>query len=194
MKQADFSSAKQFLQEWQGQLIMADLDLSDPRDSRTVQAKVTPRKQLLQQGLRNDTRKWPRSVAEMDPKYRPTKTAETFTKIPGSNPRQIREQFLKHVSNSGREYPKPSTKLRPTKDVLNRLRYDAAYNLDDYVIGYIDRHAGIMEKSAALWVSETTEEEWVPEDRIAYFKHVPEDLVVWDRAKKIDWIFNSKPR
>ncbi|KAL3428167.1 duf455 domain-containing protein [Phlyctema vagabunda] len=106
--------------------------------------------------------------------------------------------------------------LRPAADVLSRLRHDDAYKLDDFVVGYEDRHAGIMEKAAADWITETTSDQFIPQSRIVYFRdtsprtsafgeHVPGPPVsghfrdhgsggggkVWDRRSKRDLIFGT---
>lgn len=75
---------------------------------------------------------------------------------------------------------KPTVKLRPAKQVLSRLRHDSTCNLEDYVIGYIDRKAGILEKPASKW------DNFEPDDHIAYFKQISQNDIVWDRFKKID--------
>jgi uncharacterized protein (UPF0248 family) len=74
-------------------------------------------------------------------------------------------------------------------DVLSRLRHDPAFDLDDYVVGYTDRHAGIQEKAAGMWVSESTDEEWIPQGRIQYFRRVSDGKRVWDRATKYECVF-----
>lgn len=121
---------------------------------------------------------------------------DTFRKLPGSSPAQVRSQYLQHMMTSGPSQPKkpsPNHKLRPTKDVLNRLQYDPNYNLADYAIGYIGdtRQAGIIELGVQAWVDEG----WamrVPEDRIAYFKFLPDGELVWDRVGKADRVFNVR--
>jgi len=35
--------------------------------------------------------------------------------------------------------------------------------------------------------------EYDQEELIAYFRNVVEDEIVWDRASKVDWIFNKRP-
>lgn len=81
-------------------------------------------------------------------------------------------------------------KLRQASDVLNRLRYDREYNIDDCIVGYKDRHTSkIKEKPAADWSSETTDEEFIPEHRIEYFKRSGE--VIWDKSSRVDKVFNS---
>lgn len=140
------------------------------------------------------------------------KAAAKFKKIPGSSPGQIRAQFLQHVmspqeSSSSSSASQPtSTKIRPLKDVLNRIQFDPGYNINDYVIGYIDRKAGILEMPVREWVG--GKGKWVTEDCVAYFKEMvkgggkdgeeenwngkEEGEIVWDRAAKRDWIFGER--
>jgi hypothetical protein len=47
---------------------------------------------------------------------------------------------------------------------------------------------------AISWISESTEEEWIPQHRIKYFKKVLGDgheEVVWDRETRLDKIFRN---
>ncbi|KIW88128.1 uncharacterized protein Z519_11239 [Cladophialophora bantiana CBS 173.52] len=79
-------------------------------------------------------------------------------------------------------------------DVLNRLQWDASLDMSQYLIGYLERFAGIKEIPASQWISETTEEEWIPQHRIKYFKRLCRnggDEIVWHREKRIDKIFGS---
>ncbi|KAI4133655.1 MAG: hypothetical protein LQ347_002117 [Umbilicaria vellea] len=82
-------------------------------------------------------------------------------------------------------------KLRPALDVLNRLRYDPDFDDEDYVVGYRDRHDGVQELCASLWKSETSDEEFIPQHRIKYFKRKSDNMVVWDRFMRLDLIFGS---
>ena len=82
-------------------------------------------------------------------------------------------------------------KLRPALDVLNRLRYDPDLDDEDHVVGYRDRHDGVQELCASLWKSDTTDEEFIPQHRIKYFKRKSDDVVVWDRFMRLDLIFGS---
>jgi uncharacterized protein (UPF0248 family) len=158
-----------------------------------IQAKFVKRKVILQQDLKPDLPIKNLSKSEGEkPKAETRRTGESFKKIKGSSPAQIRKQFLQHAmggeasevqSGKGKS---ARGKLRPPKDVLNRLNYDGGYNADDYVVGYIDRQAGILEKSVAEW------QEYEEQELIAYFKHVPENEIVWDRARKVDWVFNRR--
>ncbi|PQE18670.1 DUF455 domain protein [Rutstroemia sp. NJR-2017a BVV2] len=87
-----------------------------------------------------------------------------------------------------------NTSLRPAKDILSRLRHDPQYDIERYVIGYIDRHSeGLKRKNAGDWARDTTDEDWIPEHRIVYFaeKGAPDGVYVWDREGRVDGIFGS---
>jgi uncharacterized protein (UPF0248 family) len=138
-----------------------------------IRAEVVSYETILKQQLRDDPRVWPRPLAKPDPRY-----VVTAAKVPTTS----RPVSAESSSLSAR-------KLRPAMDVLSRLRHDTTFDLDDYVVGYTDRHAGIMEKAAGAWVSESTHEEWIPQGRIQYFKRVSDEVRVWDRATKTDFVF-----
>ncbi len=78
---------------------------------------------------------------------------------------------------------------------MGRLQWDAELDISQYVIGYLERFDGIKETAANNWISEVTDEEWIPQHRIRYFKRVNEDEaageIVWDREKRIDKIFGT---
>lgn len=82
-------------------------------------------------------------------------------------------------------------KFRPATDVMNRLRWDDNMDSGDYLVGYEDRFAGIKEKDLREWKSEQTDDEFIPQHRIAYFKRRSDGVVVWDRAARIDLLFGS---
>ena len=167
---SDLAVSKRFLREWQGGASEQCLTPSD-----TVQARFIPRKVFFQQTLL--------PAEDVDTPNEARRAGDTFKKIPGSNPHQIRRQFLQHVMGSDGpegQNNEPSVKLRPAKDILKRLKHDPAYDQEDYVVGYIDRKSGILEKSVSTW------ESFQQEDIIAYFRQVSEDRIIWDRAKKID--------
>ncbi|KAL9019598.1 MAG: hypothetical protein Q9185_003140 [Variospora sp. 1 TL-2023] len=85
-----------------------------------------------------------------------------------------------------------SAGLRPAQDVMHRIRHDAHLRMSDYVVGYRDRHVGIMEKAVESWSLEgVEEEEFIPFHRVVYFRRISDDHVVWDREKRIDEIFWS---
>lgn len=84
-----------------------------------------------------------------------------------------------------------SNKLRPASDILSRLRWDPDLDSSDYVVGYIDRFLGIKETGLDSWKSEQTDEEFIPQHRIVYFKRKSDGVRVWDRETRLDLIFGS---
>ncbi|KAJ6444207.1 alpha/beta hydrolase [Purpureocillium lavendulum] len=82
-------------------------------------------------------------------------------------------------------------KLRSASDVINRLRWDAAMDADDYIVGYEDRFAGAKEKPLVQWKSEQTDEEFIPQHRILYFRHRSIGDIIWERKTRIDHVFGS---
>ncbi|KAF7548301.1 hypothetical protein G7Z17_g7156 [Cylindrodendrum hubeiense] len=82
-------------------------------------------------------------------------------------------------------------KFRTAADVLNRLRWDGNLDSNDYIVGYEDRFTGAQEKAVGQWKSEQTDEEFIPQHRILYFKRKSDGTVVWERRSRIDDIFGS---
>ncbi|KAL9640583.1 MAG: hypothetical protein Q9164_000190 [Protoblastenia rupestris] len=87
--------------------------------------------------------------------------------------------------------------LRPAKDILSRIRYDPTLKTSDYIIGYQDRHVSSpMEMNVSAWKGggDVTDEEWIPQHRILYFRREgdgDEGRHVWSRAERLDRIFGS---
>lgn len=73
-----------------------------------------------------------------------------------------------------------------SRDVHNRILWDARLDASAFVIGYADRHAtgGIVETPAAAWDPHGD----VPWHRVRYFRCG--DQIVWDRELQID-LFTS---
>jgi uncharacterized protein (UPF0248 family) len=69
-------------------------------------------------------------------------------------------------------------KLIPSDKIINKIKWDKKYNIEELTIGYIDRFIGIQE--ANMEEFETTE---IPKHRIVYLKL--NDQIIWDREKKI---------
>lgn len=93
--------------------------------------------------------------------------------------------------------PVSTAKLRPASDVLNRLRWDSNLDPADYIIGYEDRFLGAKEIGLEKWKTEQTDEEFIPQHRILYFRTKLNESgdgkgdVVWERATRLDRIFGS---
>ncbi|KAI1485440.1 hypothetical protein F5X96DRAFT_660017 [Biscogniauxia mediterranea] len=82
-------------------------------------------------------------------------------------------------------------KFRSSADVINRLRWDPSMDSSDYIVGYEDRFLGAKERALDLWKTEQTDEEFIPQHRILYFKRRSDDAIVWDRKERRDAIFGS---
>ncbi|KLO89230.1 poly(A) polymerase [Fusarium fujikuroi] len=82
-------------------------------------------------------------------------------------------------------------KFRTAADVLNRLRWDPNFDSGDYIIGYEDRFLGARERAVEHWKTEQTDEEFIPQHRILYFKRREDNAIVWERRTRIDEIFGS---
>ncbi|KAI9832632.1 MAG: hypothetical protein M1819_004217 [Sarea resinae] len=90
--------------------------------------------------------------------------------------------------------PVARSKLRPASDVLNRLRWDPNLDPSTYIVGYEDRFVGAREMTLERWKTEQTDEEFIPQHRILYFKKKGEGgagEVVWERKTRIDRVFGS---
>ncbi|MCJ1432184.1 hypothetical protein MMC27_001540 [Xylographa pallens] len=82
--------------------------------------------------------------------------------------------------------------LRPALDILSRIRYDPTYDAEDYLIGYMDRHSGMKEMPVTWWKGDdNTEEDFIPQSRIKYYKRKSDGIVFWDRDRKLDLMFGS---
>lgn len=87
-------------------------------------------------------------------------------------------------------------KFRSSADVINRLRWDPDLDSSEYIVGYEDRFLGVRERALDAWKSEQTDEEFIPQHRILYFKRRGagdggDGAIVWDRGQRKDVIFGS---
>ncbi|KAM0247096.1 hypothetical protein ACHAQJ_009974 [Trichoderma viride] len=99
----------------------------------------------------------------------------------------------KGISKSSLEAVKPpgAGKLRSAVDALNRIRWDVGMDSSDYLVGYEDRFIGAQEKALDSWRTEQTDEEFIPQHRILYFKRKSDGAIVWDRRSRVDTLFGS---
>ncbi|KAK4062694.1 uncharacterized protein Triagg1_9812 [Trichoderma aggressivum f. europaeum] len=100
------------------------------------------------------------------------------------------------ASKSISEVVKPAGagKLRSAVDAMNRIRWDSGMDSSDYLVGYEDRFLGAQEKALDNWRTEQTDEEFIPQHRILYFKRKSDGVIVWDRRTRVDTIFGSGQR
>jgi uncharacterized protein (UPF0248 family) len=83
-------------------------------------------------------------------------------------------------------------KLTPISAILNRLRWDDAFDSKDFVVVYEDRHAGLMESPVASWTTESTEETFIPMHRIRAVAKKSTGMTVWHREERIDLISSTE--
>lgn len=81
--------------------------------------------------------------------------------------------------------------LRPALDILSRIRHDPSLEEEDFIVGYSDRHTDVKELPVTLWKADVTDEEFIPQHRILYFRRNIDGVKVWDRAERLDLIFGS---
>ncbi|KAI0395106.1 DUF455 domain-containing protein [Xylariaceae sp. FL0594] len=86
---------------------------------------------------------------------------------------------------------KKKAPLRSSADVMNRIRWDPSMDSGDFVVGYEDRFAGVVERALDEWRTESTDEEFVPRHRILYFRRRSDGVKVWDRVERRDDVFGS---
>ncbi|XP_073427125.1 protein tweety homolog 1 isoform X4 [Dendrobates tinctorius] len=84
--------------------------------------------------------------------------------------------------------------MKTASDVISRIQWDAHLPKEHFIVGYLDRFLGTIEKpfSAFCWedlASLGVDVLAIPKHRIQYFKY--QDLVVWDKVSRIDNIFGS---
>ncbi|KAK2730709.1 DUF455 domain-containing protein [Colletotrichum kahawae] len=149
--------------------------------------------------LRLDNREWGDYVDgddDSDSDEEEDEENEEGIEVLGLPPGKLgKKEKAKAATNQPRSVvvPKPegAGKFRTALDVLNRLRWDAEIDGNDFVVGYEDRFVGAQEKALAEWKSEQTHEEFIPQHRILWFKRRSDGVVVWDRSKRVDLLFQK---
>ena len=116
----------------------------------------------------------------------PTPSPRPLSKARAKKARKARKQVL---STSQPRHPP----LRPANDILSRIRHDPALGVADFIVGYQDRHADVMELPVAEWKGggDTTDEEFIPQHRILYFRRKGNEKRIWDRKERVDLLFGS---
>ena len=90
--------------------------------------------------------------------------------------------------------PLKKAPMKTATDVIHRILWDDALPTEDFIIGYLDRFIGVIEKpfTAFSWediASVDLNVLAVPKHRIQYFKYL--DIIVWDKNKRMDKVFGS---
>lgn len=85
--------------------------------------------------------------------------------------------------------------MRTARDVINRILHDDAYDASEFVVGYLDRFEGVLEKPllefdwSTRFADADPDAVVIPQHRIRYI--ATRDEILWDRERRIDKIFGS---
>lgn len=92
------------------------------------------------------------------------------------------------------ETPTSQNRLRSAADVMNRIKWDKKYNLDQFIVGYLDRFEGLQEVPFSVFDNrDVSKDSFIPFHRVQYFKQ--NDEIMWSKVDKIDKIFgNEEPQ
>ena len=152
---------------------------------------IHDKSELEKLDLKTCTRNWPRPITKLEEGSRESH----LLKLSKREKRELSKEQKSH-RDAPAEVSKSTNKLRPASDVLNRLRYGGEYDIDEFVVGYKDRHSSrLMEKPAVQWARDTTDDEFIPEHRIEYFKRYNqqgEEEIFWDKSARLDKIFQHR--
>lgn len=85
-------------------------------------------------------------------------------------------------------------RMRTASDVISRIRWDEELPAENFVVGYLDRFSGLVEKPFHFFswddlASVDYDVLAVPKHRIVYFKY--RDQKIWDKNERLDLIFGS---
>lgn len=169
---------KQILAVWEQRICVAQ---KYPSSSFTIFAALLPRSEIDLEHLKVDTRQWQRPIVEPAPSFR------LEARVQKQRPEIAIEDGSGQTPQLDMEMG-PSKKLCPAMEVLNRLRWDYKFNVDDFNVVYRDRHGGMLEKPVKDWATDTTAADWIPQDRIWFFKRLSDGVMVWDRSNRKDLI------
>ncbi|CAI9722474.1 leukocyte receptor cluster member 9-like [Octopus vulgaris] len=84
--------------------------------------------------------------------------------------------------------------MKTASDVISRIQWDENLKSEDFIVGYMDRFVGIIEKSfdSFSWEDISTVNYYtlaIPKHRIFYFKY--KTIKVWDKVQRLDLVFGS---
>lgn len=180
------STVMQVAERWK--LGIIDDDLTSKGQCFLDVIIIHDKSELEKLDLKTCTRNWPRPITKLEEGSRESH----LLKLSKREKRELSKEQKSH-GDAPAEVSKSTNKLRPASDVLNRLRYGGEYDIDEFVVGYKDRHSSrLMEKPAVQWARDTTDDEFIPEHRIEYFKRYNqqgEEEIFWDKSARLDKIF-----
>jgi len=191
------SAAREVIERWELQIREDELTVDDECFINAFLSKgPSDLERHHLQNLRPCTRKWPRPIIKPPEDNQSNRRPPILSKHEKKTVRFAHKDILGGVEDKKiRDSTSETPRLRPATDVLNRIRFDRKYRIDQCVIGYKDRHTSeIKEKPASYWVKETTHQDFIPEHRIEYFKMEYKDgkkELLWDKSLRLDNVFHS---
>lgn len=109
----------------------------------------------------------------------------------GSSKKKLTKPYTNQPRSATAPKREGTGKFRTAQEVLNRLRWDPSLDSADFVVGYEDRFAGAMEKDLDGWRSEQTDDEFIPQHRVLYFRRKTDGVKLWERKTRTDLLFGS---
>ncbi len=97
-------------------------------------------------------------------------------------------------SDESEEMYEKKASMKTSEDVISRIMWDEALPTEHFVVGYLDRFIGIVEKNitAFSW-EDLASVDWntlaIPKHRIQYFKY--KTVKFWDKSLRLDNMFGS---
>lgn len=84
--------------------------------------------------------------------------------------------------------------MKTAADVIKRIQWDKSIDKNDFIVGYMDRIVGLVEKAftAFTWEDLASVDLFslaIPQHRIQYFKY--KTVKVWDKNDRLDNVFGS---
>jgi uncharacterized protein (UPF0248 family) len=189
-RNAESDSDRRVVNAWNLQVVA---DTVIPKEDCSVKTVYITANEFNDKNLIICPRNWPRPELPVDrEKNHMIKQEEGLDRPKKATKQQKNKENISNKEIGSKEHSKG---LRTAKAVLSRLKHDPSFRIDEFKVGYEDRHTDVIqEKAVAAWVRETTDDLFIPEHRIVWFKRCladGEDVVVWDRALRIDKIFRE---
>jgi poly(A) polymerase Pap1/uncharacterized protein (UPF0248 family)/endonuclease/exonuclease/phosphatase family metal-dependent hydrolase len=155
-------------------------------NGKSVMVSVTtePKKEIWDMGLLTDPRNWSSFGKATQSLRKNSQEEQARTPAAQSGSSHLGEALPPTAGGEG------NRKLRPIQDIISRLKWDEAFDVNDYVVGYEDRFTGVMEMDLVNWKTEATDLEFIPMHRIVWIQN-RDGKKVWDRRLRYDSLFQS---
>ena len=81
-------------------------------------------------------------------------------------------------------------RMRTANEVINRIQWDSSLNAPDFLVVYLDRFTGLASIPLTEYVAMSPEAA-IPQHRIERICYKSELNIVWDKRRRLDYVFNS---